>query len=82
VGRNDHTDEPPTARQVEIHAYMLEYQAEHGAPPSLREIVDFIGASSTNAAADHLRALKRRGMVRHYPKRTRGWVPIARETKP
>jgi len=55
---------------------MLWYQAEHGAPPSYREVMEFIGAVSNNAAADHLKALERKGYVRHYPGRARGWVAL------
>lgn len=70
--------DPPTKRQREIHEYMLAYQAEHGAPPSLREIAAHIGVSSANTTTDHMHLLERRGLVRHHPGRPRGWVPIRR----
>ena len=75
---DDPIDAPPTERQREIHAFMCAYQDEHGAPPTLREIAKHIGASSANAATDHVRSLERRGMVRHRPGQTRGWIPIRR----
>jgi SOS-response transcriptional repressor LexA len=56
---------------------MLEYQAEHGAPPSVREMTRWLGASSTNAANDHLILMERKGMVRRYRRRARAWVPIS-----
>jgi repressor LexA len=64
----------PTDRQSSIIEFMLEYQEEHGAPPTMREICDHIGASSTNSATCHLHALLTKGLVRHYPGRSRGWV--------
>lgn len=75
---NEPIDAPPTARQRQIHEFMCTYQDEHGAPPTLREIAEHIGATSTNTATDHIRSLARRGMVRRAPgrARARGWVPV------
>lgn len=67
----------PTARQLEIHDWMLEYQEANGAPPALREIGAHFRIGSLNGVSDHLRALERRGLVRHYKGRARGWVALA-----
>ena len=55
---------------------MLAYQAENGAPPSARDIAGHFGWTSLNAVYDHLRLMKGKGLVRHYPGRARGWVPV------
>ena len=67
---------PPTDRQLEIHAAMLAYQAEHSMPPTLRELCDLLGINSTNGVSDHLTALEKRGLVKHRPGAARGWVAI------
>lgn len=64
-----------TARQRAILEYMLEYREKHGAPPSMREIADHFDYASLNGVSDHLKALERKGYVRHYHGRSRGWVP-------
>lgn len=71
--------QPPTNQQLKIHAYMLEYQAEHGAPPSLREICGYIGARSSNAAFAHMKLMLAKGLVRHRPGVSRGWTPVPKE---
>lgn len=67
---------PPTARQLEIHEWMLEYQDANSAPPSLREIGDHFGIASLNAVSCHMARLEKRGMVRHHKGRARGWVAL------
>ncbi len=69
-------DTPPTDRQREIHAAMLAYQAEHLMPPTLRELCELFGISSTNGITDHLRALEKRGLVKHRPMISRGWIAV------
>jgi repressor LexA len=64
---------PPTARQLEIHTWMLAYQRQHGAPPSMRAIGDHFGISSTMGVHDHLVAMAKKGLVRKGP---RSWTAI------
>lgn len=63
----------PTARQLEILAYMRVYTAKHGLPPSMREIATALGMTSTNAVSDHLKSMHRKGMVTHAPGRARAY---------
>jgi SOS-response transcriptional repressor LexA len=49
-----------------------EYIAEHGYPPTLREIGARMGIRSTNGVTDHLRALERKGFVRTGENTARG----------
>lgn len=53
----------PTDRQREILTWMREYQAQHGMPPTIREI----------GVAPIL--MERKGLVTHRPSIARGAVP-------
>lgn len=57
---------PPTPRQREILSYVDTVVRTAGRPPTLREIGEHFGISSTNAITDHLVALERRGLVVRY----------------
>lgn len=52
-----------TPRQKEVLHYVVQYTFEHLYQPSLREICNYLGVTSTNAASAHLRALERKGFV-------------------
>lgn len=54
----------PTARQQKVLDFLATYTADHGYPPTLREIGKHMGIRSTNGVADHLRALERKGFIR------------------
>ena len=56
-----------TGRQREVIAFIRGHQAEHGYAPTIREIGDAMGISSTNAVNDHLKALERKGRIRRTP---------------
>lgn len=56
---------------------MISYTAEHGLPPSMREIAEALGMTSTNAVSDHLKSMRRKGMVTHAPGRARAYAAIA-----
>lgn len=62
-----------TEKQADILAWMRGYARDNGMPPTVREIGDAFGMRSTNGVHDHLRALKRKGYVRHSPGCARGW---------
>lgn len=64
----------PTKVQAKVLAYLKVYQAENGAPPSIREICGHFNWVSKNSALDHLKQLRDKGYVRHFPGRSRGWV--------
>ena len=50
----------PTQRQQSILAFIQETQQVQGETPSLREIARHFGFRSMTAAADHVRALRRK----------------------
>lgn len=56
-----------TARQAEILAFIGNYIATKGYSPSVKDIADYCGFASTNAAQDHLNALERKGLVLRNP---------------
>lgn len=53
-----------TERQAEILRFIVEDGKARGFPPTIREIGNRFGLSSSNAVADHLRALEKKGYVR------------------
>lgn len=69
----------PTQKQVAIHAFMLAYQTQHGMPPVMREVAKQFGYRSLNAVACALRALEKKGMMRHRKGVARAWRAIAPE---
>lgn len=67
-----------TQRQAEVLALVTAYVAEHGHPPTIREIRDRLGVSSPNAARNHLETLAKKGYLRHAQSRTRGYILTAK----
>jgi repressor LexA len=61
----------PTLRQREVLRAIKTHQAKHGFPISIRELGTALGISSTNAVADHLRALEAKGLVNRENRRSR-----------
>lgn len=70
------TSPAATAKQRDIHAFMLTFQVANFMPPTVREIARAFGIASTNAVNDHLRAMAKKGLVRHRPRITRGWLAL------
>ena len=66
------TKDALTARQRNVLDYVIEYQDEHGFPPSMREIGEFFKIRSTNGVSDHLRALERKGWLVRNGQQSRG----------
>ena len=64
--------QPLTERQGQVLSYIREYAAERGFAPTIREIAERFGLRSTNAVADHLRALERKGAIERDPRSARG----------
>lgn len=57
----------PTARQREVLDYISRHRSRHGVPPTVREIQKHFGFASPNAAASHLKALGRKGLLHRTP---------------
>ncbi len=61
-----------TKRQSQVLEFIRKTQRVAGQTPSLREIAAHFGFGSMNAAADHVRALKRKGVLESEPRQARG----------
>lgn len=58
---------PLTVRQLEVFEFIRGFIAEHGWPPTYREISAAFNFSSPTAALTHVNALERRGWLFHGP---------------
>jgi SOS-response transcriptional repressor LexA len=56
-----------TPAQGKVLAFIAAFTAEHNYPPSWRDISKHIGASSTNAAHDHIHQLIKKGFLTKQP---------------
>lgn len=54
---------PPTKRQREVMATIEGFTEKNGYPPTVRELGALLGIASANAVSDHLKLLKRKGLV-------------------
>lgn len=73
-----------TKRQGQVLEFIDRVQRREGETPSLREIADYFGFRSVNAARDHVEALCRKGALRRRPGRARSYrvmTPLARMRK-
>jgi repressor LexA len=60
-----------TRRQQQVLDFLEAQQQRQGMAPSLREIARHFGFRSLTAAADHLRALQRKGVIEKPPRQAR-----------
>ncbi|MEQ3553974.1 transcriptional repressor LexA [Pseudonocardia nematodicida] len=60
-----------TPRQRKVLAVIREWVDRYGYPPSVREIGDAVGLTSTSSVHHQLRTLERKGLLRRDPNRTR-----------
>lgn len=56
---------PLTKKQSEVLDYLKKYKAEHGYPPSVREIGSALGLSSPATVQAHLNRLKAAGVIKN-----------------
>ena len=68
---DDGTDESLTPRQRRILEVIREWVERFGYPPSVREIGEAVGLTSTSSVAHQLRTLERKGYLRRDPNRPR-----------
>ncbi|KXS39075.1 MAG: repressor LexA [Halomonadaceae bacterium T82-2] len=61
-----------TPRQQNVYDFIVKTMNELGYPPTRAEIARALGFRSPNAAEEHLRALKRKGVIRMIPGTSRG----------
>src|SRR5471032_1786438 len=62
---------PLTARQREILAFVNDHSAQHGYPPTVREIGTAVGLTSSSTVHAHLANLERIGLLRRDPAKPR-----------
>jgi repressor LexA len=63
--------EPLTARQREVLEF-IRFKAQHSSsPPSVREIGQAVGLSSSSTVQNHLNTLERKGYIRRNPSKSR-----------
>lgn len=65
------TEKPATARQQRILQAISDFKAERGYPPSVREIGQRVGLSSSSTIHAHLKALEKRGLISRDPTKPR-----------
>src|SRR5947209_4459485 len=70
-GRLRSVDSALTERQRTILNVIRESVTSRGYPPSIREIGDAVGLTSTSSVAHQLRTLERKGFLRRDPNRPR-----------
>ena len=70
-----------TARQREILAFVNDHSAQHGYPPTVREIGTAVGLTSSSTVHAHLANLERLGLLRRDPAKPRALNLAGRSTK-
>lgn len=70
-----------TKRQRMALDYIIKRIEEVGYPPTIREIGEHMGISSTNGVSDHLRALVRKGYLIRDESKSRALRPIPGKTR-
>lgn len=66
---------PPTGRQRDVLAYMLDFMYQHASPPSIREIGAALDIASVNGVRSHLERLAAKGYVCQPSGEGRHWWP-------
>ncbi|MBC5811644.1 MAG: transcriptional repressor LexA [Candidatus Eremiobacteraeota bacterium] len=61
----------PTERQTAILHVIRDFTDEHGYPPSVREIGERVGLSSSSTVQSHLKSLEKRGLILRDPTKPR-----------
>lgn len=61
-----------STRQAQILEYIRQYVSEHAYPPSVREVGEGVGITSTSVVDYNLRVLAKRGYIRRDPAISRG----------
>ncbi|EFB9975106.1 LexA family transcriptional regulator [Escherichia coli] len=65
-----------TVRQSEVLGSIVNYQRRFGFPPTICELAGLIGCSSPNAAAEHVKAIAKKGYISVAPGVSRGITVI------
>jgi len=68
------TERAPTERQARILEVIRDFTEEHGYPPSVREIGERVGLSSSSTVQSHLKSLEKRGLIYRDPTKPRALI--------
>lgn len=70
-----------TAKQQRVYGFLRE-RIMRGAAPTVSELADFLGVSSTRSAMQHLEALEKKGLIRRtrYLRRGIALAPVEKES--
>jgi len=68
-----------TPRQSEVLDAIVLYKDRTGFPPTILELAGLIGCASPNAAAEHVKALKKKGYISIAPGAARGVTVVKTE---
>lgn len=68
-----------TSRQSEVLDAIVHYKDRTGFPPTMLELAGLIGCASPNAAAEHVKALKKKGYISIAPGAARGITIVKTE---
>lgn len=60
-----------TAQQQRTLSFIEQHLSDHGYPPTVREICDYLNVASSSTAHSHLSALVRKGYLRRDPRKPR-----------
>src|SRR3974390_3154292 len=71
-----------TEKQQKILDVIRDFTSEMGYPPSVREIGERVGLSSSSTVQSHLKTLERRGLLRRAPTKPRALVPADAAARP
>lgn len=66
-----------TQKQQTIYDYLIQFSAEHGYPPSVREIAVAVGLKSPSTVHFHLKALEEAGAITRAGGKTRAITPVS-----
>ncbi|EAT1856556.1 Rrf2 family transcriptional regulator [Salmonella enterica] len=61
-----------TDRQQQVLDLLISFRQEHGFPPTVQELAEMLGCRSPNAAAEHIRALEKKGVITRLRGTSRG----------
>jgi len=68
------TERAPTERQERILEVIRDFTEERGYPPSVREIGERVGLSSSSTVQAHLKTLEKRGLIHRDPTKPRALI--------
>jgi repressor LexA len=72
----------PTERQERILEVIRDFTEEHGYPPSVREIGERVGLSSSSTVQSHLKSLEKRGLIFRDPTKPRALIATGSAAAP